>query len=111
MSCGLDVVFTDRHAYSRTAKHFSSLDELKRVDWDLLQNRDFRNDPDDPGKKERYQAEALIFEHMPVTYLKGIVCRTESTKRALEHLREQAGVEVRIASHPGWYFHGISQGG
>jgi hypothetical protein len=30
------------------------------VDWPLLQKRDFKRDPDDPAKLERYQAEALV---------------------------------------------------
>lgn len=71
---GLKFVFTDRHAYVQTASFFNSLDDLQRVDWPLLQARDFRNDPEDPGKKERYQAEALIHRHLPVTALLGIVC-------------------------------------
>lgn len=57
---GIGFVFTDRHAYVQTASFFNSLDDLGRVDWPLLQARDFRNDPEDPGKKERYRAEALV---------------------------------------------------
>ena len=110
-SCGFDVVFTDRHAYSQTAEYFSSVDQLEGIDWELLQSRDFRNDPDDPRKKERYQAEALIFKHVPVTDLKGLVCRTRSTQRELERMSEQACVDVRVALRLGGFSHGIFQRG
>ncbi len=63
---GVPFIFTNQHAYPRAAEYFDSLDNLNRVDWPLLQSRDFRHDPEDPGKKERYQAEALIHLHLPI---------------------------------------------
>lgn len=57
---GVQCVFTNQHAYPRMAEYFTDFGNLDRIDWPLLQSRDFRNDPDDPAKKERYQAEALL---------------------------------------------------
>lgn len=73
---GVQFVFTDRHAYLRTADDMfsSALADLVRIDWNILQARDFRRDPNDPGKMERYQAEALVYQRVPVTSLLGIVC-------------------------------------
>lgn len=67
-------VFTDRHAYLRTADDaFSSdLADLDRIDWKILQARDFKRDPNDPGKFERYQAEVLVHRHLPLDALSGI---------------------------------------
>ena len=64
----LDIpfVFTNQHAYPAAAEFFSGLSELDRIDWPLLQSRNFKHDPDDPGKKERYQAEALIWKHQHI---------------------------------------------
>lgn len=45
-------VFTDRHAYLQAAEFFSDLSQLPRIDWTILQKRDFKGDPEDPGKKE-----------------------------------------------------------
>jgi hypothetical protein len=72
---GIQFVFTNQHAYPVTAEYFNNLDDLGRVDWPLLQARDFRHDPEDPGKKERYQAEALVHRHLPVAGLLGIGCQ------------------------------------
>lgn len=58
---GLPFLFTDSHAYYRWANFYSDLADLTNIDWPLLQRRDFRFDPDDPAKFERYQAEALIY--------------------------------------------------
>ena len=74
---GVPAVYTDRHAYLRTACFFSSLNDLDMIDWPLMQARDFRRDDEDPGKTDRYQAEALIHIHLPVEFLSGIVCHGE----------------------------------
>ncbi len=50
-------VFTDRHAYLAAANFYTDVKHLDKVDWKILQARSFKQDPDDPGKGERYQAE------------------------------------------------------
>jgi hypothetical protein len=67
-------IFTDRHAYLAAALFSSDLAHLDRIDWRILQNRDFKTDPEDPRKRERYEAEALVHRHVPIDALLGIVC-------------------------------------
>lgn len=59
-------LFTDRHAYTAMASYYDSLADLGAVDWSLLRARDFRRSEDDPERVERYQAEALVWNHVPV---------------------------------------------
>jgi hypothetical protein len=103
---GIGFVFTDRHAYLRTADDaFSSdLDDLKRIDWKILQARDFKRDPNDPGKFERYQAEALVHRRMPIAALAGIVCHGATQEAQLQKLVQNANLELKVAARPGWYF-------
>ena len=101
---GTAIVYTDRHAYLRTARFFSSMDHLDEIDWEILRNRDFRRDLDDPEKTSRYQSEALIFEQLAVEQLTGIVCHDESARQTLEEYRRSASVEIKIVVHPQWYF-------
>lgn len=56
---GVPFLITDRHAYLETAQFWNDLTDLSRLDWKILQARDFQRDPHDLGKFERYQAEAL----------------------------------------------------
>ena len=98
------AVYTDRHASLGMAKFFSSLDDLDQIDWDLLQRRDFQRDPDDPGKVERYQAEALIHRHLPIQHLTGIVCYDGKSRAIVERARDALGLDVKIAEHRRWYF-------
>jgi hypothetical protein len=101
---GVTAVFSDRHAYLHTAQFFQSLDDLDKIDWELLRRRDFKRDVDNPEKTDRYQAEALVHSHLPVEHLAGIVCHGENEKRTLEAQREEVGVGLKIVARPSWYF-------
>jgi hypothetical protein len=101
---GGTFVFSDRHAYLRAANFYSDLADLKNIDWGLLQRRDFKRDPDDPGKVERYQAEALIHGHVPLAAILGAVCYTEGMKESLNHMVNPHNLTLKVARQPGWYF-------
>lgn len=101
---GVSAIFTDRHAYLRAASFFSSLDDLDKIDWPLLQRRDFRRDEDDLEKTDRYQAEALVYNHLPVDCLAGVVCHGEAQRRTVERHSEDAGVTLNVIARPKWYF-------
>ena len=77
---GIQFVFTDRHAYLVLAQYYNSLNKLDCVDWNLLNSRDFKRDHNNPGKFERYQAEALVHRHVPVEGLTGL-CATGRQRR------------------------------
>lgn len=101
---GIGFVFTDRHAYVQTASFFNALDDLKHLDWALLQSRDFRNDPEDPGKKERYQAEALVYRHLPADALMGVVCYDANTMARLKAEADRRKLGLQVLAKPTWYF-------
>lgn len=104
---GVAAVFSDRHAYLRGTQFFSSLNDLDKIDWKTLQKRDFERDPDNPAKKGRYQAEALIHRRLPPECLKGMVCHGKNEKRMLEAWKAEGGDDLenlRIVTRPGWYF-------
>jgi len=97
-------VFTDSHAYYQWAGFYDALADLPRIDWPLLQQRDFKRDPDDPSRFERYQAEALVHRHCPVDALLGMVCYTEEIRQQLETDITQTGSTIKVHVRPGWYF-------
>ena len=82
----LPYVFSDRHAYLAGAIFYNQLSDLGRIDWNLLNQRDFKRDPDDPGKFERYQAEALVYQQVPTDVLLGVICYDESAKSELTEI-------------------------
>jgi len=101
---GIPFVFTDQHAYPLMANYFTHLKDLDRVDWNLLNRRDFKHDPDDPGKKERYQAEALVWRHLPVEALLGICCYNSAVAEEIKSELAKRALEMQTIVQTGWYF-------
>lgn len=101
---GYKYIFTDMHAYYKWATFYSNIKELYNIDWDILQRRDFSRDVNDPTKFERYQAEALIYQHCPVNALLGIICYDEDSKINLNSWLQQKGLEIPVHMKPSWYF-------
>ena len=100
----IPFVFTDRHAVLEAAEFFNHLDRLDRIDWPRLRARDFRRDPDDPGKFERYQAEALIHRHVPITAILGIICYRNEEQTKIETICGTLNLRPKVLCKPDWYF-------
>jgi len=97
-------VFSDRHAYLSSANFYSGLENLHHLDWGILQQRDFKRDPDDPGKIERYQAEALVHRQAPVEALIGLVCYTDAVSISLKNMVDSRHLQLQVTKQTSWYF-------
>lgn len=105
-TCGVPFLFTDRHASLAAARFHSDseLSKLDQIDWHHLSERDFKRDPDDPGKFERYQAEALVHQHLPINALLGLVCYNDSVEASLKAEVASRGLNLKTFAKPKWYF-------
>ena len=103
-SMGINFVFTDRHAYLQWANYYTVLEDLRNVDWGILQARDFKRDANDPAKFERYQAEALVHNYCPVDALEGVICYTENVKQVLDGWLSDRHLNIPVHARTGWYF-------
>jgi hypothetical protein len=100
---GVPFVFTDRHAALATARFSSDLAMLGWIDWAILRSRDFKRDPEDPGKFERYQAEALVHRHLPIAAAVGVVCYNDAVKVTMQREAAAHGHALQVISKPGWF--------
>ena len=101
---GVQFIFTDQHAYPPTAEYFTELHQLDRIDWPTLQSRSFKHDPDDPAKKERYQAEALVWKHVPLAALQGVCCYNAIVQRQIAAQIGIRNLTFKAAVQRNWYF-------
>lgn len=97
-------VFTNAHAYLEETDYFKELSDLDQIDWELLRKKDFKKDPDDPGKMGRYQAEALAYKHVPIDGLIGIACYDDTIRRQIESHARSRGLSIPVRTVPDWYF-------
>ena len=96
-------VFADRHALLATAIFTSDLKDLSLIDWKILQARDFKRNPNDPAKFERYQAEAIVYRSIPITSLLGIACNGDAQVKRLTGEVESRSLSLTVSARPDWY--------
>lgn len=96
-------VFTDRHAYTDLANFYNDLEDLEVIDWEKIQDRDFKRNPEDPERFERYQAEALVYRRVPVDALIGVVCYSDPVKSEVVDLANELDIQIDIRKLPQWY--------
>ncbi|MCS4292701.1 hypothetical protein M2375_000907 [Comamonas sp. BIGb0152] len=102
---GRRFLFTDAHAYFVASNYYHDLSDLNKIDWSILQRRDFQRDPEnDPRKVERYQAEALVHDHLPVASLLGIVCYSPAIENSIKQELLQRQLKLSVFARPAWYF-------
>jgi hypothetical protein len=98
---GVSFIFSDRHAYLKTALFSDDLSDLNRINWAILQSRNFRKD--DVDRFEKYQAEALIHRRLSLRHLLGIACYNDAVRDRTKALAESADLPLNVIARPGWY--------
>jgi hypothetical protein len=101
---GAKFVFTNGHAYMTDTNYYDDLARLDKIDWDILKRRDFKKSPDDIDKSRRYQAEALIYRHLPTSALKGIACYNKASADRVAAEIDKRGLALQVRALPSWYF-------
>jgi hypothetical protein len=97
----IPFVFSDRHAYLKTALFSDDLADLNRIIWPALQERNFKKD--DLERFEKYQAEALVHQHVPLNVLSGVVCYNQTVKASVQAEVDGTGADLRVIVQSGWY--------
>jgi hypothetical protein len=97
-------VFTDRHAYVQGARYHTDPARLADLDWPLIQGRDFRRDPNDPGKLERRAAECLIHHHVPIEAVIHIACKDLERENFLHEQMKLRQNSIKVLRASQWYF-------
>jgi hypothetical protein len=97
-------LFTDRHAYVANAHYSGDVADLNRLDWDLINGRDFKRDPNRPDKLDRRAAELLVHRHLPLAALGGIACYNSAVRQTIEAAANAVGANVAIRVRQDWYF-------
>ena len=99
--------FTDGQANKQITAHFSNINDLNKIDWNVVNGTDFRKSEDDPDKARRYQAEFLVHQHVPVNCISKIVIHNKSIANTIQASLIKYGLKVpiEIAKKDCYYFY------
>ena len=100
---GVEFVFTDRHAFLATARFSADPTDLSWLRWQDIRHSDFARDPEDPGKFEQYQAEAMAYRNVPTEALLGIACSDMGGTATIGQEVARRGLPLKVAQRPGWF--------
>lgn len=101
---GLTFTFTNGHAEMLPTEFYDSLDDIDKIDWNLMRSKYWFDKEDDMNRKWRRQAEFLVHNHFPIELIKGIGVYTEVIKTQVENILSDSGKRIKVAVLPDWYY-------
>jgi hypothetical protein len=103
-TCGRQWCFTDRHAVLGIAKFHDDHDDLDEIDWPLMQSKFWHNIDADPTRKERRQAEFLVYQSFPWSCIHKIGVYNKGIAQTVETIISQAAHKPDVCVEPKWYY-------
>jgi hypothetical protein len=101
---GIPFVFTDAHAVVAYASFYNSIADLDNVDWELMTSNLWFDCDEYPDRKQRRQAEFLIYQHVPCSLLIEIGVLNAKVAERARIILAQAGLDIPVRVRRGWYY-------
>ncbi len=95
-----DVLFTDKNAAASTAKFYNNIDDLEKINVDLLVSSSWNNEPE--IVKQTMMAEVLVPKSVCIEDLVCIYCKDEMKRDAL--MRRNDLSSIKIIVEPEYFF-------
>ena len=100
----LPFTFTNGHAEMALTEFYDSLDDLDKIDWDLMKSNRWNDIETDMNRKWRRQAEFLVHNHFPIDLIAGIGVMSDRIKNEVEEILKASNIEIKVAVLPNWYY-------
>ena len=92
----MPFIFTDGHARNHLSGHYSTVQDLNKVDWAMVKQKYWSNSEEDPDRQRRKQAEFLVHGQVPVDCIRAIlVYDLERNKFAMDAVTA-AGLQIPV---------------
>ena len=102
---GLPFVFTDHNAATSYAKFSDRLEKLDRfVDWDLMEDRWWRDTPEDPDRMNRRMAELLVYRRAPWDAFIELAARTGKDAASAQATLASVSADSVVQVRQDWYY-------
>ena len=103
---GSAFVFTDGHASMAFSGFYENLQDLNRVDWEVMSSRYWNDTPEDNDRKRRRQAEFLVHGSFPWDLVESIAVTNTKMKTRIEKLFADkfTWLEKPVLIEREWYY-------
>lgn len=99
-------VFSDGHGLAAFTQWFDNLDELDKVDWGMVYQRYWRDEPSDMDRQRRKQAEFLVHRTCDWGLVQEIGVINQRTEERVGEIlaRFSQGLAKPLRIAPNWYY-------
>ncbi len=101
---GSPFTFTDGHADIFYSEYFDELDDLDKIDWDIMEERYWRDTAEDGDRKRRRQAEFLVHQFLPWNQIVEIGVINIDMAAEVTGIIEVADHKPNVVVRRGWYY-------
>lgn len=97
--------FTDGQAnVKQITTHYNNLADLDKIDWTIIQNGDFKKSNTDTDKQRRYQAEFLIYNHVPIQFVESLHVYNAKAATFVQQEIAKTGLLTPVKTTPQYFF-------
>ena len=96
--------FTDGHADIVYSEYFDDLDDLDKLDWDIMEERYWRDTAEDGDRKRRRQAEFLVHQFLPWNQIIEIGVINNVMAAEVTGIIEVADHKPNVVVRRDWYY-------
>lgn len=79
-----NVIFTNQNAATNNVTFINDINDLKHLNWKSIRAKSWNDQPS--YVKQQMMAEVLIYNYVPITYLRRIYCKDISTRHHIAKL-------------------------
>ena len=94
--CEAQWCFTDGHAKAKNSAYYNNVQELVKIDWQMVFEQWWRNTADDNDRERRKQAEFLVKYYVPVNCFHGLLVKNQQRKEGVERIVTRLGLKIPV---------------
>ncbi len=103
-ACGRNWCFTDGHAVEAFTEFYNNIEELDKIDWDVIDDWSWHNTMEDNDRKRRKQAEFLVEEFVPIDSFSRIAVMNVTMKDNVTKLLAGLDSDFTVSCEPGLFY-------
>lgn len=96
--------FTDGNARDFSSRYFNQEAELDQVDWEMVQEQNWRNTEEDMDRKRRKQAEFLVKTHVPAACFSHIIAYEAEKVKFVQQEVDRSEWNIHVAASRKHYY-------
>jgi len=77
---------------------------LNFIDWNCIQQSNFKNDLNDPDRSRKYQAELLVHQQVPITSIESLNVFDVQSELAVNKILAQNNINLAVNIKPQYFF-------